>query len=141
MAMPRPTWKLGDEIHSGSRAAKDIDLTVSTAEALAEEKYYSRMNEVTDVKTAAMTYAASCMSGVLVPLAILARERGHITEPDGWEFRVESVSVILSRPILTAIWPSAPSTFSSSYAPMRYAFPKAGSAGTVAPGANPIQRI
>jgi len=90
MSVPRPTWKLGEENHSGSRAAKDIDLAASTAEALAEEKYYSRMNEPTDVVKAAVNYAASCMAGVLVPMAVQARDQGFLTEPGGWQMRVES---------------------------------------------------
>ncbi|WP_411839845.1 hypothetical protein [Paracoccus sp. ME4] len=92
MTVQRPTWNLGDEIHSGSRAAKDIDLAASTAEALAGEKYYSRMNEPQSVVTAAVQYAASCMAPVLVPMAVQAREQGHITEPGGWQLRVESES-------------------------------------------------
>lgn len=92
MAIERPAWKIGENIHSGSRAAKDIDLDASTAEALGEVKYYSRMEEPISVEKAAVEYAATAMEPVLVPLALMARDRGHVAEPGGWEMRVVSHS-------------------------------------------------
>lgn len=66
----------------------DIDLDASTAEALGEVKYYSRMKEPIGVEKAAVEYAATAMEHVLVPLALMARDRGHVAEPGGWEMRV-----------------------------------------------------
>lgn len=92
MTTPRPTWELNGKTLSGSRPAHDIDLEASTTEALAAVKYYSRMNEPQDVLKAAMQYAASSMATVLVPMALQARKQDHITEPGGWQLRVESAS-------------------------------------------------
>lgn len=109
---PRPTWKLGNEVLPASYPAAILDPEAAFAAALAAKAPYDRLNDVSDVTKAAVSYAAETMRDGVAMLAFMARHQAStpLVSEDGWMAFYEPgpsktvIDLVLVNPVEPGAW-------------------------------------